>query len=304
MLVQADPVTRPTRVIVVGNEKGGSGKSTIAIHVAIALLKAGQRVATIDLDCRQKSLSRFVENRAAWSAARGLNLEMPTHHCVTRSEGLRVDENEAAEFDNFIDKVSVSEHAHDFIVIDTPGSDSYLMRLAHAMADTLITPLNDSFVDFDVLGNIDPVTCAVIEESHYSETVRVARRQHRTVERQEIDWIVVRNRLANPVSRTWRLLAEGLDRLGLQLGFRCTEGFSDRAIYRELFPHGLTVLDDFKPVLGARPNRSHHAARREIEALLAALKLPIDSKGLRRAAVRSEWFAGSDKPLVLDEILS
>ena len=48
--------TQATRVIVVANEKGGSGKSTIAMHVAIALMKRGHRVATIDLDLRQRSL--------------------------------------------------------------------------------------------------------------------------------------------------------------------------------------------------------------------------------------------------------
>ena len=206
MLVQADPVTRPTRVIVVGNEKGGSGKSTIAIHVAIALLKAGQRVATIDLDCRQSSLSAL---RGLKTARHGARDAASTRRCrriigATRSEGLRVDENEAAEFDNFIDKVSVSEHAHDFIVIDTPGSDSYLMRLAHAMADTLITPLNYSFVDFDVLGRL------LRSPARSSRRATIPKRcgsrcgQHRTVERQEFIPIVARNRLANPVSRTWR----------------------------------------------------------------------------------------------------
>ena len=56
MLVQASPAqSGSAHVVVLGNEKGGSGKSTTAFHIAVALLKAGQRVATIDLDCRQKA---------------------------------------------------------------------------------------------------------------------------------------------------------------------------------------------------------------------------------------------------------
>src|SRR6266567_1006192 len=63
------PIQLPTspHVIVVGNEKGGSGKTTVAMHIAIALMKAGQRVATIDLDSRQKSLTHYIANRGAWA---------------------------------------------------------------------------------------------------------------------------------------------------------------------------------------------------------------------------------------------
>jgi hypothetical protein len=143
---------------VLGNEKGGSGKSTVAMHIAVALLKAGQRVATIDLDSRQKSFTHYIENRKAWAKHARLDLELPTHYCVSRKDGALVADNEAGEFGEFAAAVDASEHTHDFIVIDTPGHDSYLMRLAHSMADTLITPLNDSFVDFDVLGTVDPVT--------------------------------------------------------------------------------------------------------------------------------------------------
>lgn len=159
MLVQAN--TGPGRsayVVVVGNEKGGSGKSTTAIYIAIALLKAGQRVATIDLDLRQQSLTHYIDNRRTWARRGQVDLGVPTHYCIARVEGVRTDENEMAEFSAFADAISAIEHTHDFVVIDTPGVDTYLMRLAHSMADTLITPLNDSFVDFDVLGTVDPAT--------------------------------------------------------------------------------------------------------------------------------------------------
>ncbi len=213
MLMQAD-VGKPfsAHVIVLGNEKGGSGKSTTAMHVAVALLQAGQRVATIDLDSRQKSFTHYVENRRDWAERARIKLEMPVHYCVARGFGLRLDEIEAQEFAAFAEAVSAVENSHDFVVIDTPGTDSYLMRLAHSMADTLITPLNDSFVDFDVLGTVDPTTFEVVGVSHYAEMVREARRQRRLVDGGLTDWVVVRNRLSTLGSRNKRLVGEGVDR--------------------------------------------------------------------------------------------
>src|ERR1700720_922515 len=150
MLVQAPlGLPRSAHVIVLGNEKGGSGKSTTAMHLAVALLKAGQRVATIDLDSRQKSFSHYVENRDAWAKRAGIELEMPTHVSIAPGEAARVGDNEATEFAQFAQAITAVEHGNDFVVIDTPAADSYLSRLAHGMADTLVTPLNDSFVDFD-----------------------------------------------------------------------------------------------------------------------------------------------------------
>ena len=304
MLVQANQSGKSTYVIVVGNEKGGSGKSTLAIHVAIGLMQAGQRVATIDLDSRQQSLTHYIENRAAWRRRTGLDLHVPSHCFVARCEGLRNDENEAAEFDRFIERIAAAEPEHDFIVVDTPGSDSYLMRLAHAMADTLITPLNDSFVDFDVLGAVDPVTYALTQTSHYAEMVRDARRARRKVDQNDLDWIVVRNRLSSTRSRNKSHIAEGLNDLGLQLGFRRADGFIERTIYRELFPRGLTAFDIGKTALGKRPTQSHMMAQQEAQALLAALRLPLDEKGRRRVSVRAEWFASASRPLEVDDVLA
>ena len=178
---------RSAHVIVLGNEKGGSGKSTTCMHIVVGLLKAGQRVATIDLDSRQKSLTHYVENRRAWAERAGFALEIPTHHHVMRAEGAKVEDNEAFEFSAFAEAITAVEHCHDFAVIDTPASDSYLMRLAHSMADTLVTPLNDSFVDFDVLGTVDPTTYAVTGVSHYGAIVREARRQRRIVDGGAVD---------------------------------------------------------------------------------------------------------------------
>ena len=210
-------------VVVLGNEKGGSGKSTTAMHVAVALMNMGQRVATIDLDSRQKSFTHYIDHRRAWAARAGLRcgagafLHRARRHAASRRE--RGDRIRRAGRGG-----GVGRAAHDFIVVDTPGTDAYLMRLAHSMADTLITPLNDSFVDFDVLGTVDPTTFAVTGESHYAEMVRDARRQRRGVDGGNLDWIVVRNRLSMMGSRNKRLVGEGLTQLGARLGFRCADG--------------------------------------------------------------------------------
>ena len=291
MLMQLD-VGKPNsaHVIVLGNEKGGSGKSTTAMHVAVALLQAGQRVATIDLDSRQKSFTHYIENRRDWAERARVKLDVPKHFCVARGAGLRLDEIEAQEFAVFAEALSAVENSHDFVVVDTPGTDSYLMRLAHSMADTLITPLNDSFIDFDVLGTVDPTTFEVTGVSHYAEMVREARRQRRLVDGGLIDWVVLRNRLSTLGSRNKRLVGEGVDELAKQLGFRAADGFAERVIYREFFPRGLTALDELnEDTLGQRPSISHVTARDEVKALIDALKLPVDARGKRRAAARAEW---------------
>jgi chromosome partitioning protein len=290
-------------VVVLGNEKGGSGKSTVALHVAVALLKAGQRVATIDLDCRQQSFTRYINNRSAWARRSGLDLELPAHRCIKPGETMQFLDNESSELVQLVDAVSAVERAFDFIVIDTPGSDTYLMRLAHAMADTLVTPINDSFLDFDVLGTVDPATYAVTGESHYAEMVREARRKRRQLDGATTDWIVVRNRLSMFESPTRQSVAAGLDALSLRLGFRSIDGFPEREVYREFFPRGLTALDDLdEATLGTHPGINHVAAREEVTSLLRHLKLPIDERGRRRAANRAEWFNQVNKPLEVHDI--
>ena len=299
MLLQAgQPKSGSAHVVVLGNEKGGSGKSTTALHIAVALLKAGQRVATIDLDSRQQSFTRYIENRRTWAQRTGIDLELPHHCCVALGNTMQIGDNEMSEFAQFSAAVSEVEKSFDFIVIDTPGTDSYLMRLAHSMADTLVTPLNDSSLDFDVLGAVDPTTYSVIGESHYSSMVKVARKQRRDLDGATTDWIVVRNRLSMIGSRNKQLIAEGLDQLSFRLGFRPVDGFAERVVYREFFPRGLTALDDLdEATLGTRPNMAHVTAREEVTSLLRHMRLPIDERGRRRAATRAEWFAQVDRPL-------
>lgn len=305
MLVEAS-TRKPAsaHVVVLGNEKGGSGKSTTAMHVAVALMNVGQRVATIDLDSRQRSFTHYIENRRAWAKHARIDLRVPVHFCVARGAKLKLDENEAVEFTGFAEAIAAVEQSHDFVVVDTPGTDSYLTRLAHSMADTLITPLNDSFVDFDVLGTVDATTFAVTGESHYAEMVRDARRQRRLIDGTRMDWVVVRNRLSMLGSRNKQLIGEGLSELATRLGFRCADGLAERVIYREFFPRGLSALDDLdEATLGTRPSLSHVTARDEVMSLISELKLPLDPRGQRRAAARAEWFAALQKPLDVHDLI-
>jgi chromosome partitioning protein len=268
-------VSRPAHVIVLGNEKGGSGKSTTAMHVLVALLKTGARVASIDTDGRQRSLTRYVENRAAWRRKSGMALELPTHFTVPPGEGDRLADIEEREFRAFAEAVSRTEYGYDYVVVDTAGANTYLMRVSHAMADTLITPINDSFVDLDVLAAVDPETYAVAHLSHYAELVEEARRQRHLVDSRATDWVVVRNRLARFDTRNRRKLDSALADIAGRLGFRLAPGISERVVFRELFPRGLTALDDLdRKALGAEPTTSHIGAREEVAALIAALNLP------------------------------
>src|SRR5215475_12530507 len=118
MLVQTSQgQSGSAHVVVLGNEKGGSGKSTTALHIAVALLKAGQRVATIDLDCRQQSFTRYINNRGAWGRRTGLNLELPAHYCIKLGQTMQIADNENSESQQFIEAVGAVERTFDFIVI-------------------------------------------------------------------------------------------------------------------------------------------------------------------------------------------
>lgn len=261
------------RVIVFGNEKGGSGKSTMAVNVIVALMKAGHRVASIDTDSRQLSLTRYIENRARWARQNGIALETPTHFSVRLGEGDVRSEVEAREFAGFAEIIDRLGERFDFVVIDTPAGDSYRMRLSHAMADTLVTPLNDSFIDLDVIGRVEhDGTVAAI--SHYADLVIDARQNRAVVDGREMDWVIVRNRISTLPSRNQRRVTDGLDKLAKVVGARVADGVSERVVFREFFPVGLAAFDTLDPaVLGVRPTMSHVGARREIRELVAALRL-------------------------------
>jgi chromosome partitioning protein len=202
------------------------------------------------------------------------DLGLPDHFCLDHKVNYLTADDELAGCKALTDMVDALAHTHGVIVIDTPGHDSYLMQLAHSMADTLVTPLNDSFVDVDVLGTVNPETFGVTGTSHYSQMVEEARRQRHALDHVTTDWVVLRNRLSTLGSRNKRLVGEGLQELSQRLNFRCTEGLAERVIFREFYPRGLTAVDDLDELtLGTRPTMSHVSARLEMQTLLSTIML-------------------------------
>ena len=260
-------------IIVVGNEKGGAGKSTVSMHVATALARMGHRIGVLDLDLRQKSLARYLENRVRYLTAQGLDL--PTPLVADLPE---IDQTAVAPGENVMDhRLSVAvaslEGQADFILIDCPGSHTRLSQVAHSLADTLVTPLNDSFVDFDLLAHVDNDGEAILGPSVYSEMVWKARQLRAQAGLQPIDWVVLRNRTGAQNMVNKQKMESALDRLSRRIGFRVAPGFNERVIFRELFPRGLTLLD-LRDVGVEKLNISNVAARQELRELIRALALP------------------------------
>jgi chromosome partitioning protein len=260
-------------IIVVGNEKGGSGKSTTCMHVATALARMGHRVGALDLDLRQKSFARYIENRRAYLARTGLALASPDYHDLPEIAADRLAPGENPYDARLSAAVSALEPQSDFIVIDCPGSHTRLSQVAHSLADTLVTPLNDSFVDFDLLARVDPETGKVKGPSIYAEMVWNARQLRAQAGLKPIDWIVLRNRLGAQQMHNKKKVGDALADLSRRIGFRVAPGFSERVIFRELFPRGLTLLD-LKDTGVDQLNLSNIAARQEVRDLIAALNLP------------------------------
>ena len=251
-------------IIVVGNEKGGSGKSTTSMHVATALARMGHRVGALDLDVRQRSFGRYLENRMAFMAREVLTLPTPTLAELPRDAGEAGDPLSAA--------VAGLDADHDFIVLDCPGSHTRLSQMAHALADTLITPMNDSFIDFDLLARLSPEG-KVLGPSIYAEMVWGARQLRGQAGAGPIDWIVLRNRLGTTEMHNKRKVGAALDGLSRRIGFRVAAGFAERVIFRELFPRGLTLLD-LRDIGTQALSMSNVAARQELRDLLTELRLP------------------------------
>lgn len=267
-------VERRARVIVLGNEKGGSGKSTAAMHVVVGLLRDGFRVGAIDLDARQGTFFAYFASRLAFSTRSGIALPQPEARAVHRSEIDSRAEADADERTRFFETLTELNGLCDVVVIDCPGSDTYLSRLGHAQADTLVTPINDSFVDFSMLARVDPDDHAVIHPSVYAEMVWEARKRRFSRDRGRIDWIVMRNRLGSTEARNKRDVGATLEALAKRVGFRTVKGFGERVIFRELYLQGLTLMDVKEANIGISLGMSHVAARAEVRALLAAIGLP------------------------------
>jgi len=250
--------------ITFANEKGGTGKSTTAVHVAVALAYSGKRVVAFDLDHRQRTMDRYFENRAGTAEKRGIDL--PTAECHV------VGDCDAEAFEALVAEKAAGA---DFILVDTPGRDDPLARHSAGQADTLVTPMNDSFVDFDLIGQVEGDSFKVRKLSFYAELIWEARIQRGRMQIEEnrppMDWVVVRNRSGYTEARNMARLEKALGEMAKRVGFRVAKGLSERVVYRELFPSGLTLLD--KGHLGDL-GTSHLVARQELRGLVANLRLP------------------------------
>jgi len=261
---------KPT-IIVIGNEKGGTGKSTISMHLLVHFMRSGFDVASIDVDARQGTLSRYLENRASFCSRNNVALPMPTHIPIFRSQNPVVADAEGEERESFNAQLEQFKHK-DILLVDTPGSDTHLSRYAHSHADVLITPLNDSFIDLDLLARVDPVSGKIERPSTYSEMVWEQKKQRAMRGLRTFDWIVVRNRLSPHRAKNKIQMQKALDTLSSRIGFKLGEGLGERVIFRELFLEGLTLLD-LKDA-GISMSLSHFTAKQELRSLLMMLPLP------------------------------
>jgi len=258
-------------IIVFANEKGGSGKSTTAVHTAVALAVSGHKVAAIDLDTRQKTLARYLENREGTMRRRNVALAMPKYSVL----GLMPE----AGIDQEIARMGLGQ---DFVIIDTPGRDDPVARAAIARADTIVTPINDSFVDLDLIGQVDAETFKVKKPSFYAELIWDLRKVRAQADNTTVDWVLLRNRLQHLDAHNMRRVGAALGELSKRVGFRTVPGLSERVIYRELFPKGLTLLD--KGDLGGF-SVSHVAARQELREMVSAFALPTHDAAQRELAL-------------------
>lgn len=259
-------------IIVFGNEKGGTGKSTLAMNVIVYLLHAGFKVATIDLDARQGTLSRYIENRKNSS----LNLDLPQHKAIFLQDLESKTESMKKETEEFNQTILNAATCH-FIIIDTPGTNTYLSRLAHSYADTLVTPMNDSFIDLDMLAKVDSNDVNNVRPSTYAEMVWSQRIERAKKKLPPTDWLVVRNRLSSLLNKNKKEINDILEKFSKRIGFRLGTGFCERVIFKELFLQGMTLLDINTNENGV--NLSHISARQELRDLikfmnLKALSLP------------------------------
>ncbi len=266
----AKPI-RP-RVITLGNQKGGSGKTTTAMHLMVGLMNCGYGVGSIDLDAKQGTLTHFIENRRRQARLSAMPIDMPEHGQIESSLEATVADAEEDEASRLAETLNSLQHL-DYIVIDTPGHDNFLARLGHILADTLITPMNDSFLDLDVLVRLDNDGQRITGPSSYSVAVLERWGLRMLVSGTPIDWLVIRNRLAHLDNRNNRKVEELLKQLAPRLGYRISQGFGERVVYRELFPLGLTLLDPMSDDAAGRLSKSRGAARDEVWSLLTAIGL-------------------------------
>lgn len=258
------PVSSPKgHIIVFANEKGGVGKSTSAFHTCIALCNAGESVAALDVDLRQLTLHRALWARLESATEYGVNLPGPEQLMLAQQNESELEE-----------KLRMARIRHSFIIIDVGGHDSPIARRAIFMADTIVTPVNDSFIDLDMLGRIDPRSGEFKTLGNFARLVEHLKEPGLALRSKPLDWVVMQNRSRSLGTKNEIKVREALEKIAPVAGFRLVPGLRERVTYRELFPQGLTLFDlEALPQLG----RMQPQAREEIWAMLRALKLPSDA---------------------------
>jgi chromosome partitioning protein len=257
-------------IIVIGNEKGGTGKSTIAMHIAVYLLNSGFNVCTIDIDARQGTFTQYFKNREK-SAIANNNIRLPIHIAVQKSSSSNRDEANTEELAIFTEALKNNWNC-DFFVIDTPGNDTFLSQLAHSHANTLITPMNESMVDLDVLVKVSADDQKTFRPSVYAEMVWNQRKERAKRGQKPLDWVVTKNRMTTLYNEHKEAVNGILEELSRRIGFRLGTGFCERVIFKDLFVSGLTLLD-FDESSSDQLNLSHVAARQEHRELINFLKI-------------------------------
>ncbi len=270
-------------IIIIGNEKGGAGKTTTAMHLIVSLICLGFKVACLDADVRQRSLTRYIENRTNTKASSTPNLPLPRHFELPFDNKISMEEQEKNLINLFDEVIKTLDKNVDFIIVDTPGNDTKLSRYVHSKANMIITPMNDSFIDLDVIAKVNSETLAIEKPTHYSQMIWEVKMRRAAQQQLSIEWVVLRNRLSNIDAKNKRNMSDVLDKLSGRIGFRHISGFSERVIFRELFLNGLTLLD-----LDLQNNillsMSHVAARQELRNFLRNLNI----KKINDALIKSD----------------
>lgn len=279
-MLHLTPPQKP-HIIVLGNLKGGSGKSTLSMHVAIGLMKAGRRVATLDLDFDQQTLTRYIANRRTFAQEKDLTLDIPTHYRLEEGPtGTETHSPETLRLNFVSSAIAAAEADNDFVIIDTPSNVNKTNLFAHALADTVITPINDSFLDLDVI--VDATREKGTAQTPYTQTIRQAREARRMVTQRTMDWLVLRNRTSPLETRNERAIRDAIEGAADQVGFRTGRGLAERVIYREFYPNGLTAFDSLEAsLLGVQPTPSHVSARQEVRQLISMIQVKPSEKSDR-----------------------
>ena len=270
-------------IVVIGNEKGGTGKSTISMHLIISLLRSGLKVGSIDLDGRQRTLTHYIQNRMNYINKTNIMLPMPEHIVVKPSN--YTDELSCKKDEQLLDTEINNLCRHcDVIIIDVAGSDNHLFRAGHRYADTLITPINDSLLDLDVIAKINPDTLQMTAPSHYAERVWQARKERAAKGFKPLNWFVLRNRLFHIESKNKKQMTNLLKNLSQRIGFSWLAGVGERVIFREMFLKGLTISDIRDKGVNISLSMSNVAARQEIRSITDTVLLCISEQFKKNAS--------------------